>query len=341
MQPDTQPDTRGREAPAIVVRGLTKSYGDTIALRGIDLEVPPGTVYGLLGPNGAGKTTAVRILATLLKPDEGSAHIHGIDVLAKPDMVRQIIGLAGQFAAVDELLTGRENLELVGRLYHLGGNEPRRRAQDLLERFELAEAADRTVRTYSGGMRRRLDLAASLVNRPAVLFLDEPTTGLDPRSRLGLWDIINDLVREGATLLLTTQYLEEADRLCQRVAVIDEGSVIAEGTTDELKDRMGGSVLELRVADSSRVRRAAQLLEPLSDAAPQVTEDLGLITLPAEENAMGLLAEVARRLDDQGIEVVDLAIRRPTLDDVFLSMTGRGISPDAKQTPSPNGGGAR
>jgi len=319
---------------AIHIQDLEKTYGDTVALAGIDLAIPEGIVYGLLGPNGAGKTTVVRILATLLKPDSGRAEVLGFDVLREPELVRRIIGLAGQFAAVDEILTGRENLEMVGRLYHLSAGEARRRTVDLLERFDLIAAADRAVKTYSGGMRRRLDLAASLLNRPAVLFLDEPTTGLDPRSRLGLWDIINDLVREGTTLLLTTQYLEEADRLCQRLAVIDEGAVIEEGTTDELKTRMGGSVLEMRVADGDRLADAAGIVERVARSTPQVDRELGRLTAPAERDGVSLVVRTAEAFDEAGVDVTDLGLRRPTLDDVFLNLTGRKpMQPEDEETP--------
>ncbi|GAB4245740.1 MAG: daunorubicin resistance protein DrrA family ABC transporter ATP-binding protein [Thermoleophilia bacterium] len=309
---------------AIEVKNLRKSYGLTVALAGIDLTIPQGMVYGLLGPNGAGKTTAVRILSTLLRPDAGEARVLGHDVLTQPDRVRRIIGLAGQFAAVDDLLSGRENLELVGKLYHLGRAEAKRRARDLLERFDLEGAADRLVKTYSGGMRRRLDLAASLMNRPTVLFLDEPTTGLDPRSRMGLWEIIRDLVNEGTTLLLTTQYLEEADRLSQRIAVIDEGTVIAEGTGDELKAKVGGSILELRVVDPSRLEEVAGIIREVTSAEPRVDRELARISAAAEGDGVGLVAQTARRLDEANVQLADLALRRPTLDEAFLKLTGRG-----------------
>ena len=258
-------------APIIEVSGLTKSFGEVHALTGVDLEVAQGTVYGLLGPNGAGKTTTVRILTTLLRPDQGSARVAGFDVVAQAPELREAIGLAGQYAAVDEILTGFENLEMVGRLYGLGPAEARRRAGDILERFELSYAGNRQVRTYSGGMRRRLDLAASLVGQPTVLFMDEPTTGLDIRSRLGLWEFIETLVDGGTTLLLTTQYLEEADRLADKIGVIDKGHVIAEGTSDELKEQVGGDVLELEVADGDRLHEAAVALGDVGRDTPRVS----------------------------------------------------------------------
>ncbi len=315
--------------PAILVEGLTKSYGPVRALRGIDMAVPQGSVLGLLGPNGAGKTTAVRILATLLRPDAGRAVIVGHDVVREPDEVRATIGLTGQYAAVDENLTGRENLELVGRLLHVGRSAARARADELLADFDLVEAGRRPVRTYSGGMRRRLDLAASLVGRPAVLFLDEPTTGLDPRSRVGLWDVIARLVTEGTTILLTTQYLEEADRLADRIAVIDEGSVIAEGTSEELKDRLGEDVVELRLADRSRTEEGLALLRPLAAAEPAPDPETGRLNVPVR-HAAGTLAEVVRRLDAAGLEVAELSLHRPSLDDVFLALTGRRAAHEAE-----------
>jgi ABC-2 type transport system ATP-binding protein len=309
-------------ALAIQAEGLRKSYGDVHALRGIDLAVASGSILGLLGPNGAGKTTAVRILATLLRPDGGTARVAGHDVLREPDAVRAAIGLTGQYAAVDENLTGRENLEMVGRLLHLGRPAARARADELLALFDLTDAARRPARTYSGGMRRRLDLAASLVGRPAVLYLDEPTTGLDPASRLGLWEVIEGLVAGGTTILLTTQYLEEADRLADRIAVIDGGLVIAEGTATELKDRLGEDVVDLRVTDVSRTGPALELLRPLAATEPRVDLDGGRISLPVHHGA-GTLAEVVRRIDAAGIEVAELSLHRPSLDDVFLSLTGR------------------
>ncbi len=314
--------------PAIVVEGLQKSFGTVRALDGIDFTVPEGTVLGLLGPNGAGKTTVVRILTTLLTPDAGHAEVAGFDVVRDAVRLRSAIGLAGQFAAVDEILTGRENLELVGRLYHLGRAEVRKRSADLLERFDLVDAADRTVKTYSGGMRRRLDLGASLVGRPRVLFLDEPTTGLDPRSRIGLWEVIEQLVDRGTTLLLTTQYLEEADKLADAIAVIDHGRVIAEGTADELKAQVGGDVLELVVVRREQLKDAVTAIAPLTCGEPQLDEDTGEVRVPVKGGAT-VLAEAVRHLDAAGVPIADLALHRPTLDDVFLALTGRATADDA------------
>ena len=307
---------------AIVAEGLRKAFGRVQALDGVDLAVEPGIVYGLLGPNGAGKTTAVRILTTLLQPDAGRAEVAGFDVVRQADDLRASIGLAGQNAAIDEVLTGRENLMLVGRLYHLDAAEARRRADDLLRRFELTDAADRSAKTYSGGMRRRLDLAASLVGRPRILFLDEPTTGLDPRSRLALWEVIRGLVREGTTLLLTTQYLDEADNLCDRIAVIDLGRVIAEGTPDDLKAKVGGEFIELHVADRGRTAQAAAVLEGFGRDGRQVDEEAGTVVVPLGNESATVLIEAIRRLDEAGIELADVALRRPTLDDVFMALTG-------------------
>ncbi len=305
----------------IVAEGITKAFGDVQALAAFDLTVAPGTVYGLLGPNGAGKTTMVRILTTLLRPDAGRARIAGYDLATQAPSIRGVIGLAGQYAAVDENLTGRENLEMVGRLYHLGAQEARRRAADVLERFDLVDAADRQVKGYSGGMRRRLDLGASLVGRPLVLFLDEPTTGLDPRSRLALWAFIEGLVDEGTTLLLTTQYLEEAERLSHRIGVIDTGGLIAEGTSDELKTRVGGDVLDLHVVERAEAANAAVALAPLGCEAPVISDDGRRVTVPVTAGG-SVLAEAVRRLDAEGIAIADLAMHRPTLDDVFLTLTG-------------------
>ena len=328
---------------AIITEGLRRHFGPIKAVDGVDLAAPAGTVLGLLGPNGAGKTTIVRILTTLLDPDGGSARVAGFDVVRDAEALRSVIGLAGQYAAVDENLTGRENLDLVGRLYHLGKSEASRRADEMLERFELTDAANRTVKTYSGGMRRRLDLGASLVGRPQVLFLDEPTTGLDPRSRFGLWDVIRELVNDGTTLLLTTQYLEEADRLADHIAVMDGGRVIAEGTSDELKSRVGGDLLALRVADRARVAEAAAAIADLGSGAPQVVVESGEVSLPVREGA-SVLAEVVRRLDAAGLEISDLALGRPSLDDVFLALTGHvaeAAGEDGEETQPPRGRGRR
>ncbi len=310
--------------PIVRVDNVVKTFGKTTrALDGVSLEFEPGIVYGLLGPNGAGKTTLIRVLTTLLKPDSGHAHVAGIDVVADPVAARTHIGLAGQFAAVDDYLTGRENVEMVGRLYNLSATEARTRAGELLERIHLDEAADRTVRTYSGGMRRRLDLAASLIGRPEVLFLDEPTTGIDPQSRLDLWELIRDLVAGGTTVLLTTQYLDEADQLANRIAVIDRGKLIAQGTGDELKDKMGGSVIELHINEEAKT----QVMEAMRSISEDVTyeDSRKIVRLPAPEGSQTLV-EVVRRLDETGVTVQDVALRKPSLDDVFLTLTGRGAA---------------
>ena len=314
----------------IETSALRKRYGPVEALAGIDLAVPVASVFGLLGPNGAGKTTAVRILTTLLRPDSGEARVAGLDVVREAPLLRERIGLAGQYAAVDENLTGFENLEMVGRLYHLGRRAARGRSRELLEAFDLVEAGDRLVRTYSGGMRRRLDLAAALVARPPVLFLDEPTTGLDLRSRLALWEAIEALVGDGTTVLLTTQYLDEADRLADRLAVIDHGKVIAEGTPDDLKADVGGDRLEVHLVDPAQAHAAAAALAGI--AAGEPTFDDGLVRVPVRGRG-GAIAEAVRLLDDAGTAVDDIALRRPTLDDVFLALTGHAA--EAHETEEP------
>ena len=307
---------------AIHAEGLIKNYGRTRALNGLDLHVGEGTCLALLGPNGAGKTTAVRIFTTLVKPDAGRATVAGFDVMTEPDRIKSHIGLAGQSVAIDEFMTGRENLEMIGRLYHLSGHDARRRALELLVQFDLTDAANRMAKTYSGGMRRRLDLAGSLVLLPPVLFLDEPTTGLDPRGRRQLWEIIATLVREGTTILLTTQYLEEADELADRIAVVDSGRVIAEGTSDELKDRLGGDRIEVAVAKDADLSQAANVARRHLSGEPAVDVAQRLVS-GTSRNGTTTLALLVRELDAAGITVVDLQLHRPSLDDVFLTLTGR------------------
>ena len=319
----------------IEVSEITKSYGDVHALAGVTLSIEEGTVYGLLGPNGAGKTTAVRVLTTLLVPDSGRATVAGYDVVSQANELRSVIGLAGQYAAVDENLTGYENLEMVGRLYRLGSRYAKSRATELIEQFDLVEAADRPVRTYSGGMRRRLDLGAALVAKPKVLFLDEPTTGLDPRSRLALWSFIEELVAEGTTLLLTTQYLEEADRLADLIGVIDGGKVIAEGTSDDLKSQMGGDVVEVRIGSEDNLDTALGILASIGTDEPRVQRDDRRLQVSVD--GPGRVAEAVRGLDTAGVQIEDLALRRPTLDDVFLTLTGHGAEEVAKTEPTKKG----
>ncbi|MFC3575948.1 ATP-binding cassette domain-containing protein [Streptomyces yaanensis] len=317
---------------AIYAEGLVKTFGDVRALDGVDLDVPEGTVLGLLGPNGAGKTTTVRCLTTLLRPDSGTAVVAGIDVLKHPDAVRRSVGLSGQFAAVDEYLTGRENLQMVGQLYQMRAKAAKQRATELLEQFHLTDAADRPTKTYSGGMRRRLDLAAALVVRPPVMFMDEPTTGLDPRNRQQLWEVIKQLVSGGTTLLLTTQYLEEADHLAHDICVVDHGRVIARGTSDQLKAQTGGERVEVVVHEREHIPTATEVLRGFGKGDTTVEEHTRKLTVPVTGGAK-LLAEVIRELDTRGIEIDDIGLRRPTLDDVFLSLTGH----VAEEKPEDNG----
>lgn len=317
-------------AAGISVEEVSKSFGEVRALKDITLQAGEGTVFGLLGPNGAGKTTLVRVLTTLLVPDSGRAQVAGFDVAREARALRAEIGLAGQYATVDENLTGYENLQMIGKLYHLSGKEAQVRAREVLRRFDLTDAAERPIREYSGGMRRRLDLGASLVGRPRVLFLDEPTTGLDPNSRSGMWEIVEDLADGGTTILLTTQYLEEADRLADDIAVIDRGEVIANGSSEELKSRYGGERLEVRPCHKEDIDKTARALASFGEGEPNIEEDGAVVTLPIHRRP-GLIAEAVHRLDASGIDTDDLAIRRPTLDDVFLSLTGRAIEGDGEE----------
>jgi ABC-2 type transport system ATP-binding protein len=320
--------------PAILAEGLKKNYGKTQALVGLDLAAEEGRVLGLLGPNGAGKTTAVRILTTLLRPDAGHAEVMGLDVIKDADALRARIGLAGQYAAVDEYLTGYENLKMFGQLYHLPGAVARRRANYLLERFDLVEAAGRIVKTYSGGMRRRLDLAASLIMSPPVLFLDEPTTGLDPRGRLAMWEIISGLASDGTTVLLTTQYLEEADQLAHQIIVVDHGRAIATGTSNELKAQIGGERIELTVAAGGELADAVQVLRPYSSGEIQVNQEHRHLIVPVTNGAQ-ILPAIVRDLDAVRVPLDDLGLRKPTLDDVFLTLTGRAATPDEQSAQEP------
>jgi ABC-2 type transport system ATP-binding protein len=312
--------TAAPDASIVRVRDVVRTFGEVRALDGVSLAFEPGIVYGLLGPNGAGKTTLIRVLATLLAPTSGTVEVAGIDVVQEPTAARARIGLAGQFAAVDEYLTGRENVVMVGRLYGLSGRDARRRADDVLERIGLADAAGRRVGTYSGGMRRRLDLAASLVGRPQVMFLDEPTTGIDPRNRKDLWEMIEDLVGSGTTVLLTTQYLEEADRLADRIGVIDHGRIISEGTSDELKDTLGGEVLELGTADDQR-GVAVEVLTRLTGDEPAYDPTRSVLRVPARDGAQTVVDAIVA-LNAAGVNPTGVALHKPTLDDVFLSLTG-------------------
>ncbi len=339
----------------VMAEELVKTYGKVTALDGLNLEVPEGSVLGILGPNGAGKTTCVRVLTTLLKPDSGRAEVAGIDVLRNPQPVRELIGVSGQYAAVDEYLTGFENLDMVGRLYHLGRKKSGQRARELLGQLRLEDAADRPVKTYSGGMRRRLDLAGALVARPQVLFLDEPTTGLDPRSRTEMWAVLMELVKAGTTVLLTTQYLEEADRLADSIMVVDRGRVIAQGTSDELKAQVGGEVVEIVIAEADRLPDAVRVLSKFGRGSVTVDEHTRRVSTSVDGSspAATVLIEALRQLDSEGVSMLDVAVRRPTLDDVFLALTGHaaddegsperpaGEAPDAVTAGSNATGGLR
>ncbi|MFO8011577.1 MAG: ATP-binding cassette domain-containing protein [Dehalococcoidia bacterium] len=312
---------------AIQVSDVTKSFGRVKALDGVNLSVPSGMILALLGPNGAGKTTLVRILTTLLRADSGQTYVSGYDVVREASTVRSLVGLAGQYPAVDEILTGRENLEMVGRLYHMGRTAARNRADELLDQFALKEVAGRRVKTYSGGLRRRLDLAASIVSSPRVLFLDEPTTGLDPRSRLGMWDVIRELTAGGTTVFLSTQYLEEADRLADSIAVLDSGRIIREGTSADLKGCCGGDVfLELQLPRRDQAEEARDVLENMAGGKVQINTKQARLSMPLPHGTV-MLADVVRRLDERNISISDLTLRQPTLDDVFLAITGRPAEP--------------
>ncbi|MBU6213959.1 MAG: ATP-binding cassette domain-containing protein [Actinomycetales bacterium] len=321
---------------AIEARGVEKHFGEVKALAGVDLDVERGSVVGLLGPNGAGKTTMVKVLSTLLMPTAGTAKVGGFDVVTQADEVRHTIGLTGQYAAVDEYLTGRENLHLFGALYHLPPAKVRERAEELLEQFTLTDAADRMLKTYSGGMRRRLDLAASLIAAPSILFLDEPTTGLDPRSRLGMWEVITSLVNQGTTVLLTTQYLEEADQLADRIVVIDKGLVIANGTSDELKSQVGGDRLEIVISDAARLADARAALAHIA-SGEIIATDVSRTLLAPISGGSSVLPEAIRTLDAAAVRFDDIALRRPTLDDVFLALTGHVAEEEAEQAPKRRG----